>query len=104
MTTSIGNSGDGVCVSTTDDAAGPRGRPDAIPPTGTRRRHVMRKILAVTAAVALIAGAATFAGLPWPGFATAQGGGGTLEVEVKYNGAPVVEKIKINKDTEKCGT
>jgi hypothetical protein len=23
---------------------------------------------------------------------------------VKYNGAPVVEKLKVNKDTEKCGT
>jgi plastocyanin len=62
----------------------------------------MRKILAVTATVALLAGAATFVG--FPGFATAQGGGGTVEVEVKYNGAPVIEKIKINKDTEKCGT
>jgi hypothetical protein len=23
---------------------------------------------------------------------------------VKYNGAPQVEKLKVNKDTEKCGT
>jgi hypothetical protein len=38
-----------------------------------------------------------------PGQATAQGGG-TIEAEVKYSGAPVVEKIKVNKDTEKCGT
>lgn len=38
-----------------------------------------------------------------PRSATAQGGG-TVEVDVKYNGAPVVEKIKVNKDTEKCGT
>jgi plastocyanin len=61
----------------------------------------MRKILAVTAAVALVAGAAVFIGRPGP--ATAQGGG-TVEVEVKYSGAPQVEKLKINKDTEKCGT
>jgi len=64
----------------------------------------MRKILAVTAAVALLAGAAILAGLPWPGLAGAQGGGGTVEVEVKYSGTAVVEKLKINKDTEKCGT
>jgi plastocyanin len=38
-----------------------------------------------------------------PGRATAQGGG-TIETEVKYNGAPVVETLKVNKDTEKCGT
>jgi plastocyanin len=38
-----------------------------------------------------------------PPSATAQGGG-TVEVEVKYNGKPVVEKIKVNKDTQQCGT
>jgi plastocyanin len=38
-----------------------------------------------------------------PGPATAQGGG-ALEVEVKYNGPPVVEKLKVNKDTQQCGT
>ena len=31
-------------------------------------------------------------------------GGGTVEVEVKYNGPAKVEKLKVNKDTEKCGT
>jgi len=31
-------------------------------------------------------------------------GGGTIEAEVKYNGAPLVEKLKINKDTQQCGT
>jgi len=57
--------------------------------------------VAAGAAVALIAGAtAWIAGL---GTATAQGGG-TIEAEVKYNGAPVVETLKINKDTQKCGT
>ncbi|MBI2216693.1 MAG: hypothetical protein HYU51_05290 [Candidatus Rokubacteria bacterium] len=35
--------------------------------------------------------------------ATAQGGG-TIEAEVKYNGPPVVETLKINKDTQQCGT
>jgi hypothetical protein len=61
----------------------------------------MRKILGAFMSVALVAGAAAFIGLPTS--ATAQGGG-TVEVEVKYNGAPVVEKLKVNKDTEKCGT
>lgn len=31
-------------------------------------------------------------------------GGGTIEAEVKYNGAPVVEKLKVNKDPQACGT
>jgi len=61
----------------------------------------MRKIFGAFMIVALVAGAAAFIGLPTS--ATAQGGG-TVEVEVKYNGAPVVEKLKVNKDTEKCGT
>jgi hypothetical protein len=61
----------------------------------------MRTIIAMVTAAALAAGGALFMG--WPGSATAQGGG-TVEVEVKYNGAPVVEKLKVNKDTEKCGT
>ena len=61
----------------------------------------MRKIVAVVGACAVVAGIALVAGGPPP--ATAQGGG-TVEVEVKYNGAPVIEKLKVNKDTEKCGT
>jgi plastocyanin len=61
----------------------------------------MRKTWIACTALALVAGAAMFA--PRPGPATAQGGG-TLEVEVKYNGAPVVEKLKVNKDTQQCGT
>ena len=59
-----------------------------------------RKTLGAFAAVALVAGASAFVSLP--GFATAQGGG-AIEAEVKYNGAPVVETLKINKDTEACG-
>jgi plastocyanin len=61
----------------------------------------MRTIIAIGTAVALGAGGAVFMG--WPGSATAQGGG-TVEVEVKYSGAPVIDKLKVNKDTEKCGT
>jgi hypothetical protein len=38
------------------------------------------------------------------GGATTAQGTGTLEVSVKYNGAPVVEIIKVNKDTQVCGT
>jgi hypothetical protein len=61
----------------------------------------MRKMLAIAGAVGLVAAVAFVAS--GPGQATAQGGG-TVEVEVKYNGAPVIEKLKVNKDTEKCGT
>ncbi|MGH7307310.1 MAG: hypothetical protein ACREK6_01295 [Candidatus Rokuibacteriota bacterium] len=61
----------------------------------------MRRVLGACTALALLAGAAMFGGRIAP--ATAQGGG-TVEVEVKYNGTPVVEKIKINKDTQVCGT
>jgi hypothetical protein len=61
----------------------------------------MRTIIAIVTAVALTVGGAAFMG--WPGAATAQGGG-TVEVEVKYTGAPVIEKLKTNKDPEKCGT
>jgi plastocyanin len=60
----------------------------------------MRKVLGACVAVALVATVAAFVGLP--GSATAQGGG-TIEAEVKYSGAPMVEKLKVNKDTEKCG-
>jgi plastocyanin len=61
----------------------------------------MRKACAVFAGLGLLAAAFVLAGRP--DSATAQGGG-TIEAEVKYNGAPVIEKIKVNKDTEKCGT
>jgi plastocyanin len=64
----------------------------------------MRNALAVLTALALVAGATTMMLAGRPGSATAQGGGGTIEAEVKYSGTPVVEKIKVNKDTEKCGT
>lgn len=29
---------------------------------------------------------------------------GTIEVEVKYGGAPVVERVKVTRDVERCGT
>jgi plastocyanin len=55
----------------------------------------MRKTFVVASVIALGASAVMLASGTRP--ATAQGGG-TVEVEVKYNGAPVVEKIKVNKD------
>jgi plastocyanin len=61
----------------------------------------MRKTMVVLSIVALIGAAIMLAG--GPRLAGAQGGG-TVEVEVKYNGAPQIEKLKVNKDTEKCGT
>jgi plastocyanin len=60
----------------------------------------MRKVAGVVGAVALTAAAAAWVGLPIR--AGAQGGG-TIEVEVHYNGAPVIEDIKVNKDVEVCG-
>jgi hypothetical protein len=59
----------------------------------------MRRALVALAAITLVAGAAMW----FVSIAGAQGGG-TLEVEVKYGGAAQVEKLKVNKDTEKCGT
>lgn len=59
----------------------------------------MRNMLTAGIAIASLAGAALWLA----GNAGAQGGG-TIEAEVKYNGAPMVEKIKVNKDTQKCGT
>ena len=61
----------------------------------------MRKTFVALTALALVGSAVMLAA--GPRLAGAQGGG-TVEVEVKYNGQPVVEKLKVNKDTEKCGT
>src|SRR5258705_11505963 len=61
----------------------------------------MRKVIGAFLAIALVAGVAAVAHRPGP--AGAQGGG-TIEAAVTYAGAPVVEKLKGNKDTEKCGT
>ena len=60
----------------------------------------MRKIFVALTATAVVA---TVVALIMPYRATAQGGG-TVEVEVKYNGAAAIETLKVNKDTEKCGT
>ena len=60
----------------------------------------MRKWIAAVAAVALVIGGAALVG--GSRTATAQGGG-TIEAEVKYNGAAQIEKLKVNKDVEKCG-
>ena len=62
----------------------------------------MRKsIIASVAAVSVVAAIVVAGGRP--AGVEAQGGG-TIEAEVKYNGKPVVETLKINKDTEVCGT
>jgi len=61
----------------------------------------MRKALGALLAVALVAGVVLVAHRPGP--AGAQGGG-TIEAAVTFAGAPVIEKLKVNKDTEKCGT
>jgi len=61
----------------------------------------MRKLIAAVAGLALVVVGVAFVGATRT--ATAQGGG-TIEAEVKYNGAPQVEKLKVNKDVEKCGT
>jgi hypothetical protein len=59
----------------------------------------MRKVLTAMVALVLVAGAVW---VVTPRFAVAQGGG-TVEVEVKYNGAADVQTLKVNKDTEQCG-
>jgi len=60
----------------------------------------MRKTFVTLTAMTLVGGAVMLA--TGPQRAGAQGGG-TVEVEVKYNGAPQVEKLRVNKDTDKCG-
>ncbi len=60
----------------------------------------MRKVFGMGIAVVLVAAVAAFTGLL--SRATAQGGG-TIEADVKYNGAPMIETIKVNKDVEQCG-
>jgi plastocyanin len=61
----------------------------------------MPKLVGAALALALVVSVAIWVGRPI--LADAQGGG-TIEAEVKYNGAAQVEKMKVNKDTEKCGT
>ncbi len=61
----------------------------------------MRKIFGVFMVLTLVAGTVLFSG--GPARVGAQGGG-MIEATVTYAGAPVVEKLKVNKDTAKCGT
>ncbi len=61
----------------------------------------MRRALGALMAAALVAGVALFVHRPGPVGAQA---GGAVEVTVTYMGAPVIEKLKINKDTQQCGT
>jgi plastocyanin len=62
----------------------------------------MRKILGLIVMVALVGGGLALVGTPLP--VTAQGGG-SIEAEVKFAGTPPApKKMKVNKDTEKCGT
>ena len=61
----------------------------------------MRRALGAFLALALVAGVAFVVHRPGPAGAQA---GGTIEASVTYNGAPVIETLKINKDTQKCGT
>ena len=59
----------------------------------------MRRTLTFGTAIALLSGGAL-----WLATSVGAQGGGTVEVEVKYNGPAKVDKLKVNKDTEKCGT
>jgi hypothetical protein len=59
----------------------------------------MRRTVTAATALALVAGAAM-----WFVTGAVAQGGGTIEADVKYSGAAQVEKLKVNKDTEKCGT
>src|SRR5262245_16365107 len=59
----------------------------------------MHKALTTGTVLTLVTGAAM-----WLAATAGAQGGGTIEADVKYNGAPVIEKLKVNKDTEKCGT
>ena len=61
---------------------------------------MMRKLIATMAGLALVVGGVALIGGTRTAIAQ---GGGTIEAEVKYNGAPVIEKLKVNKDVEKCG-
>lgn len=61
----------------------------------------MRRVFGAFLALAFVAGVAALVHRPVP--ADAQGGG-TIEVTVTYGGAAQVETLKVNKDTQQCGT
>lgn len=60
----------------------------------------MRPSFGVVVTLTVIAGLALLAGRP---ALVGAGAGGTIEAVVTYAGAPAVEKIAVNTDTEKCG-
>ena len=59
----------------------------------------MRKALTISTVLVFVAATAA-----WLATSVSAQGGGTVEVDVKYNGPAKVDKLKVNKDTEKCGT
>jgi plastocyanin len=61
----------------------------------------MGKVFGAVLAIALVVGIAVVAHRPGPAGAQA---GGSIEAAVTFAGQPVIEKLKVNKDTEKCGT
>ena len=61
----------------------------------------MRNVVGLLMGLLLAVSVAIYAGRLAP--AAAQGGG-TIEAEVKYSGPAQIDKLKVNKDTEKCGT
>jgi plastocyanin len=61
----------------------------------------MRRVLGAFLALTLVAGVAIF--LSRPDRAGAQGGG-SVEVTVTYAGPAQIETLKVNKDTQACGT
>ncbi len=61
----------------------------------------MRRVFGAFLALTLVAAVAVLVHRPEP--AGAQGGG-TIEVTVTYAGAPQIETLKVNKDTQQCGT
>ena len=64
----------------------------------------MRKSIIASVAAVSVGVAAVVAGGLWRPAGVEAQGGGTIEAMVTYNGKPVVETLKINKDTEVCGT
>lgn len=61
----------------------------------------MRKLLGACARAGLAASMIGFTGGHGPAAAQAAG---AIEVEVRYGGAPIIERIKVNRDAEKCGS
>lgn len=60
----------------------------------------MRRLLAGFAVAIALAGALGLGGEPGPAAAPATG---TVEAEVKYGGPPIVDRVKVTRDAERCG-